>query len=85
MFSKTKAKWDLRRRVKDLEATSDDHGDVLQRHVRKTRADMELLELDLKKLRGRVTGGIRHPESNGRLTVDEIDDQIRRGTYSDVP
>ncbi len=84
MFEKMRAKWALKRRVDDLEETYETLDKIVARGLRKAEENHDLLQLEVQRLRGRVTGKIRNlepdiePQSD---SYDEIDRQIREGTF----
>ncbi len=88
MFQQIRDKLAFRRRLGDVEETLAALEHSVEKRLRVVEAAADYLELDLKKLRGRVTGGLRNEQKpaalDGQLTFDEIDDQIRRGVYHDV-
>ncbi len=84
MFSRIRAKWALKRRVDDVEATLETLWRTSEKGLRKLEEDYDLLHLEVQRLRGRVTGKVRIPDPDIEPvdSLDEIDRQIREGTYS---
>lgn len=83
MFQQLRASWDLKRRLHDVEDSNEVLRTRLKRLEAKQAEDVELIEASLAKIRGRITGGVRH--QNGETekpSWEEIDRQIREGTYS---
>jgi len=82
MFDNIRYSWRFRRRLKDVEETLEDLEARLGKTSRKADEGLDLLALEVKRLRGRIVGGIRNaPEDNEAASWEEVDRQIREGTY----
>lgn len=90
MFKRLAAILAQHRRLTDLERTLSALEQRLERLAatdEELRADLDWLAGEIKKLRGRVTGGSRKPAvtepgSNGPDPARDINAEIRAGTFS---
>ncbi len=86
MFENVRKSWRLKGRLDDVEGTLDTVGTTLRRHIDRTAEEVDLLRLEVQRLRGRVVGGVRNTapdigDEQPETDYDEIDRQIRDGTY----
>lgn len=88
MFRTLRAILAQHRRLKDVEATSENLGHDIKRLTQafeELRGDLEWLAGEVKSLRGRVTGGLRNKQppdgDNGTAPPQDINAAIRSGTY----
>jgi len=85
MFDNIRKSWRLKGRLDDVEATLSTCETRLKRHIDQTAEEVDLLRLEVQRLRGRVVGGVRNKnaEPDTQLQWEEIDKQIREGTYQE--
>ncbi len=86
MFDNIRKSWRLKGRVDDVETTLGTLETRLKRHIDRTAEEVDLLRLEVQRLRGRVVGGVRKQTIEGETdgadpSWEEIDKQIREGTY----
>ncbi len=87
MFKTLRAILAQNRRLEDLERRVDAIAQDLRRrelHVEDLSASLEYTQAEIKKLRGRVTGGLRKEaeEDGGKQPPVDINEAIRSGTFS---
>lgn len=69
----------------DVETTLGTVETRLKRHVDRTAEEVDLLRLEVQRLRGRVVGGVRTKEAEAEAETDwqKIDEEIRKGTFQE--
>ncbi len=82
MFDNIRKSWRLKGRVGEVEDTLGALETKVKRHIDRTAEEVDLLRLEVQRLRGRVVGGVRkEAPTDGQPSWEEIDKQIREGTY----
>lgn len=80
-FRDLRAAWALKERFDNLE----DAFTGVQRQLLDVQSDMDWLGLEVKKLRGKITGGLRTAAQDGAqspdVAVDDLNTAIREGRY----
>ena len=85
MFENIRNAWRLKGRLDDLEDTLLSVEKRLGRHVNATAEEVDLLRLEVQRLRGRIVGGNRVAPTDIEPEADwqAVDEAIRKGTFKE--